>query len=231
MIDFASDDIKVKRIIKIFVSSTIDIIKNEGIDQVTVRKVAKISGYNASNIYNYFDNNRQLIFFASINFMKEYFHEIEKNIQNDQDPLNEYIQLWKVFCRYSYHNPKIYYSIFGENIDESPQVLIEKYFKLYPENFKYSPAEYLPVLTDSFSKNNITKPLEKCIKNGYFSVAEAEKIDEVNMLFYQGMLSLLVNNRIYYSPQEAINKTIEHITQTINNTNQSLSYKINEIDI
>lgn len=231
MIDFTSDDVKIKRIIKIFVSSTIDIIRKKGIDHLTVRKVAEISGYNAATIYNYFDNSRQLIFFASINFMKDYFQETEKIIDNNEDPLNNYIQLWKIFCTHSYQHPKIYYPIFGENIDENPQILIEKYFSLYPENFGYSPAQYLPVIIDLFSKNNITKPIKKFVNNNYFSFNEAKKIDEVNTLFYQGMLSLLVNNRISYSPKEATNKTIDHIIQTINNANQDLSYSIEKIDI
>ncbi len=215
MIDFDQDDLKVKRIIKVFVSATIDIIENKGLDDVTVREVAKISGYNPATIYNYFDNSRQLIFFASLNFMKDYFKNIEDIIDGKNDPLNNYLELWKVFCRYSYQNPKIYYSIFGENIDESPQILINKYFKLYPEDFEYSPAEYLPVLTDSFAENNITKPLKDCVDKNCFSDKQAKKIDEVNMLFYQGMLSLMVNKRVSYSIDEATQKTIEHIKQVL----------------
>lgn len=217
MIDFAKDDLKVKRIIKVFVSATIDIIENKGLDQVTVREVAKISGYNPATIYNYFDNSRQLIFFASLNFMKDYFKEIEKNIATDKDPLVNYLDLWNVFCQHSYQNLKIYYSIFGENIDESPAILINKYFKLYPDDFKYSPSDYLPVLAESSSKNNITGPLRTCVDKGCFTLKQAKKIDELNMFFYQGMLSLLVNQRVSYSVDEATQKTIDHIKQVINN--------------
>ena len=85
MIDFDQDDVKVKRIIKVFVSATIDIIENKGLDDVTVREVAKISGYNPATIYNYFDNSRQLIFFASLNFMKDYFKNIEDIIKIKTD--------------------------------------------------------------------------------------------------------------------------------------------------
>jgi len=231
MIDFDKDDVKVKRIIKLFVSSTIDIIEESGLEQVTVREVAKISGYNPATIYNYFDNSRQLIFFASLNFMKDYFKGIEKIIEQDQDPLDNYLNLWREFCRYSYQNPKIYYSIFGENIDESPKVLIEKYFKLYPDDFKYSPADYLPVLTDSFAEDNVTKPLRICVNNGCLTLKQAKKIDEVNMFFYQGMLSLLVNQRVSYSVEKATKKTVDHIKQVINNVVlENSAKKLEEID-
>lgn len=218
MIDFDKDDVKVKRIIKVFVNSTIELMEKDGIENITVRKVAEISGYNPATIYNYFDNSRQLIFFASINFMNDYFKEIEQILDNTNDPLDNYIKLWKTFCKYSFKNPKIYYSIFGENIEEKPTVLINKYFKLFPEDFKYSSVVYLPLLTDNYNdESNITQPLKKCVENGYFSMKEAKNIDEVNMLYYHGMLSLLVNNRLSYTVDEAIEKTMEHIRQVINN--------------
>ncbi|MGM0445992.1 MAG: TetR/AcrR family transcriptional regulator [Bacillota bacterium] len=218
MRNFTEDDIKVKRIIRIFINSTIDIIQNESLENVTVRSVAKKSGYNAATIYNYFDNNRQLIFFASLSFLKDYFKDIEHIIKsNNKGHMEQYIKLWEIFCRYSYQNPKIYYSIFGENIDENFKSMIEKYFKVFPENFDYSPADYLPVLTDSYSIDNITKPLLDCIELGCISKEDAKMIDEACMLYYHGMLSLMVNKRVKYSVSEATKKTINHIRQIIRN--------------
>lgn len=231
MIDFDKDDVKVKRIIKVFVNSTINLMEKDGIENITVRKVAEKSGYNPATIYNYFDNSRQLIFFASINFMNDYFKAIEQILDNSNDPLDNYIKLWETFCKYSFKNPKIYYSIFGENIEENPTVLINKYFKLFPEDFKYSSAVYLPLLTDnSDDESNITQPLQKCVENGYFSMAVAKNIDEVNMLYYHGMLSLLVNNRLSYNVDEAIEKTMEHIRQVINNFNGQTKINLKEKD-
>ncbi|MDZ7672340.1 MAG: TetR/AcrR family transcriptional regulator [Halanaerobiales bacterium] len=218
MRDFSEKDIKVKRIIRVFINSTIDIIQDEGLESVTVRSVAKKSGYNAATIYNYFDNSRQLILFASLSFLKDYFKDIQDIIKsNDEEPIKQYIKLWKIFCRYSYQNPKIYYSIFGENIDEDFKSLIDKYFKVFPENFDYSPADYLPVLTDSYSVDNITKPLLECIELGCISKEDAKMIDEASMLYYHGMLSLMVNKRVKYSVKEATEKTINHIKQIIRN--------------
>ncbi|MCF8002500.1 MAG: TetR/AcrR family transcriptional regulator [Halanaerobiales bacterium] len=231
MIDFDKDDVKVKRIIKVFVNSTIELMEKDGIENITVRKVAEISGYNPATIYNYFDNSRQLIFFASINFMKDYFKEIEQIIDNSNDPLDNYIKLWETFCRFSFENPKIYYSIFGENIEERPTVLINKYFKLFPEDFKYTSSVYLPLLTDNDEKeNSVTQPLTNCVDNGYFTLEEAKKIDEVNMLYYHGMLSLIVNNRLSYTVEEAIDKTMEHIRQVINNFNEQPKRDLKEKD-
>ena len=231
MIDFDKDDVKVKRIIKVFVNSTIELMEKDGFENITVRKVAEISGYNPATIYNYFDNSRQLIFFASINFMKDYFKEIEQIIDNSNDPLDNYINLWETFCRFSFKNPKIYYSIFGENIEEQPTVLINKYFKLFPEDFKYNSSVYLPLLTDNeINESNITQPLVNCVENGYFTLEEAKKIDEVNMLYYHGMLSLIVNNRLSYTVEEAINKTMEHISQVINNLTEQKKEVLKEKD-
>jgi len=59
--------------------------------------------------------------------------------------------------------------------------------------------------------------LKECVENGNFTLEESKKIDEVNMLYYHGMLSLIVNNRLSYTVEVAINKTMDHIEQVINN--------------
>ncbi len=45
-----------------FIDATNEIIENEGIESVTIRKVANLAGYNSATIYNYFENLDHLIF-------------------------------------------------------------------------------------------------------------------------------------------------------------------------
>ena len=45
-----------KRMITYFVEATCKIIDTDGVEAVTVRKVANLAGYNSATLYNYFDN-------------------------------------------------------------------------------------------------------------------------------------------------------------------------------
>jgi hypothetical protein len=59
----------------------------------------------------------------------------------------------------------------------------------------------------------------ECIELGCISKEDAKMIDEASMLYYHGMLSLMVNKRVKYSVKEATEKTINHIKQIIRNVN------------
>lgn len=211
MIEFDKDDTKTKNIIRIFIDSTIKIMRDKGLDHVTVRKVAKISGYNVATIYNYFDNSKQLLFFASLDYMREYFIKVTKKIDQLQDPYKIYLEIWKNFSQFSYNNPKIYYSVFVQNINEKPNLLIDKYFILYPEDFKHEPSKFLPLLTNTYSKDDLSYQIRKCVDAGYLNKKDARTVDQMNTFFYHGMLSLLYNSRVNYSITEATEKTLSHI--------------------
>ncbi|OQY42980.1 MAG: hypothetical protein B6227_00235 [Fusobacteriia bacterium 4572_74] len=49
------------------------IIKEEGVEKVSIRKIAKITGYNSVTLYTYFKNLDYLILLSSIKFLKENF--------------------------------------------------------------------------------------------------------------------------------------------------------------
>jgi uncharacterized protein YfeS len=58
--------------------------------------------------------------------------------------------------------------------------------------------------------------IDPLIEAGYFDQEEAQEINEMIRLLYQGMLSLLINNRIDYSAKQATEKIMNYITEIIN---------------
>lgn len=55
-------EIQMGRMWKYFVDATAEIIEEEGLENVTIRKVADKAGYNSATIYNYFSEVSHLIF-------------------------------------------------------------------------------------------------------------------------------------------------------------------------
>ena len=49
------------RIIHYFIEAAVKIIDEEGIEGVSIRKVADIAGYNSATLYNYFDDLPHLL--------------------------------------------------------------------------------------------------------------------------------------------------------------------------
>lgn len=217
MININKNDKKKKKMLKKFINATTDIIKNEGIDRVTIRKVADIAGFNSATIYNYFDNCKQLIFFASINFISDYVVEMPSYIENSDNPVERLIKMWEYFSLHSFKNPKIYYAIFSENLGDKSENLIKNYYKLFPEELDNAPNNLLPMLLESDLSKRAKIAIQPCIEKGYLNEKEAKLVDEGIRLTYHGMLTLIINNRVDYTPKEATAHLKTHIKTIINN--------------
>lgn len=217
MIDFDSKDIKKKRMLKIFIEATRDLIEKNGIEQVTIRGVAKKAGYNSATIYNYFDNCKQLIFFASLDFLGEYSQAMPNYIANAEDEIERFIKMWECFCKYSFENPKIYYAIFTDNIGDHPEILMKKYFNLFPEKLGTPPADLMPMLLDPDLSHRAAIASKPLIKNEYLTEAAARQMDKKITYIYHGILALMVNQRIKYSSEQALEIITKQIKSIIEN--------------
>ncbi|MBM7624460.1 TetR/AcrR family transcriptional regulator [Sporohalobacter salinus] len=215
MIDVEETNIKTKYILKIFIESTTKIIKKEGIKGVTIRKVADIAGYNSATIYNYFENCNQLISFAAMKFISNYIQALPNYFKQENSALENFLAVWECFCEYCFKDPQIYYAVFTEDIGDQSENLIKNYYSLFPEDLGDPPEEVMPMLMESNFVERCRISIDPCIKKGYFSEEEAEEINEMIRLTYQGMLSLLVNNRVDYSSQEAAERTMKYIRKIV----------------
>src|SRR6056297_440439 len=183
MIDINNKDIKKKRILKYFIQATKEVIEEKGIENVTIRNVAKRAGYNSATIYNYFDNYKQLIFFASLDFLSNYIKAMPDYITEGEDEVERFILMWECFCKYSF---------------ETPQILI-------------------PMLLDPDLSRRASIASKPLIENDYLSKEKAEEVDNMITYIYHGMLTLIINNRIDYSVDEAVQRISSHIRTIVNN--------------
>ncbi len=217
MIEFTRRDLKKKKIMKTFINAVSKIINEEGIERVTIRKVAKIAGYNSATIYNYFDNYNQLVFFAATHFLSDYVQALPKYIKKSKDTLEQFLLIWECFCKYSFEKPQIYYAIFADDIGDRSEDLIKKYYQLFPEELGDPPQELIPMLLETRLSKRCSIHIQPCIESGYFTASKAYEIDETIRLIYHGMLSLLINKRVEYTNEEAVNKIMKHIRRIVYN--------------
>ncbi len=217
MIDINNDDIKKKRILNYFIQGARDIIEKEGIENVTIRNVAKKAGYNSATLYNYFNNLKQLVFFASLDFLSEYTQAMPDYISKAKDEVERFILMWECFCHYTFKNPKIYYAIFVEKVGEDPDILMKQYFEIFPEKLGSPPEEMVTMLLDPDLSRRASIASDPLIENNLITKEKAEEINNMITYIYYGMLTLMINERINYDKEVAVAKITGHIKTIISN--------------
>ncbi|MCL1699032.1 TetR/AcrR family transcriptional regulator [Lysinibacillus sp. Bpr_S20] len=212
-------EIQMSRMWKYFVDATAEIIEDEGLENVTIRKVADKAGYNSATIYNYFSEISHLIFFASMKFMKSYTDEVAIYIQKGKDPIEKYLLAWECFCQHSFQKPQIFHAVFILDLGDTPEKLLQHYYQFYPNDLINIPED----LTSILFEHNMTKRgrsmLEIALKEGYLNEENVDSINELTILIWQGMFTNILNNRKSYDAEEATKIVMNYISQIVLNAN------------
>ena len=103
---------KRKRIMSYFINATIELMEKEGIENLTIRKVAEQAKYNSATLYHYFSNLDELELFASVKCLDEYMQETLIHKAEGKDFQEWYLGQWRCFCRHSFQRPRIYNFLF-----------------------------------------------------------------------------------------------------------------------
>ena len=123
-------------IIRSFIRAAREIIDTEGIEHVSTRKLAKITGYNSAKLYFYFDNLDDLTTLATISYLEKYANMLAKDLPMIKNAKEFLIHSWGLFCRCAFDDPHIYYHIFFCRRHKPINDLMEEYYRLYPHQLE-----------------------------------------------------------------------------------------------
>lgn len=209
-------EIQRKRMLTYFIEAAKKIIEEEGLEAVTIRKVADIAGYNSATLYNYFENLNHLIFFASMKYLNEYAESLLIFTVNSKNSIERYLNVWKCFCYHSFNRPEIYYNIFfGEFSNSKLDVSIRTYYSIFPEELSEEARRVFPMLLeDDFNVRDLGY-LMPAVSDGLIKEEDSKEISEMCVLIYEGMLYRMLKDPKPYSIDYAVDKTMKHISKTI----------------
>lgn len=204
--------IQKKRMMSYFIEAANEIIDKEGLESLTIRKVADKAGYNSATLYNYFKNLKHLIFFSSIRFLSNYAKELPEYLSKATSPIDSCLKVWECFAKHSYSEPKIYQLIFfGGFSSNTVNDSIKTYYEIFPEQISDEIKEYMPMLMEDNLYERDYILLKKALHGSDISDEDIRNINEMNILIYRGMMSDIETNYFNYSIDDAVSKTLKYI--------------------
>lgn len=138
----AGKELQKKRILIYFIEATQEIMNEDGISNITIRKVAQRAGYNSATLYNYFDDLEQLILYASLRYLHLYTEDLSKELPQCKTERERFLQLWRSFCLISFLHPEPFERIFFCKYSSQLGHIYSHYYELFPEE-KKAPSEDL----------------------------------------------------------------------------------------
>lgn len=201
--------LKQDRIMRYFIDSTVEIIKNEGVAGVTIRKVSSQAGYTSATLYNYFDTLDHLVFLANMSSLEKYVESLPSYLENCENSIEVYMSICKCYALHAYENPKIFSSLFFSHHGEDYERYTNQYYELYPQRDKKNRTKFLNKL---FHINNLHERrlylLSYCVSDGYISESNTKDFTDICLRFYKTIISDVIEGIL--TKEEAIDLTLKY---------------------
>lgn len=156
MAECEKDEQKAKNAI-CFIKATQELIDTEGLDKLSIRKIAEKAGFHNSTIYLYFKDLQHLILLASLKHFAEYNHTLAEYSRQQRSPEESFFAIWETFGKTVLQNPPIFYNFFFGKYSQNLTPIIRQYYELFPEEKE----EYSKEIESMYYGNSIQ---ERCLQ-------------------------------------------------------------------
>lgn len=176
-----------------YIISAYDIISKEGIEALSIRRLASELGCNSANLYRYFQSLDELITYASVRYLKDYIREVGEIIKSTSDPLSVHIRVWKCFASCTFHNPEVFNNLFWSRYSSSLETILQDYYCMFGEELTGIDSETSALfLSGNFNYRDYFI-LSRTVRAGLFTEQQAQYLNRISMHMYKGFFKDLLD--------------------------------------
>ncbi len=181
--------LKRKRIMIYFIEATEKLIRQDGLENLSIRKIATEAGYNSATIYNYFNDLEQLAMFGSICYLRDYVAQLEKTLKPEMRAIDRYRTIYRCFNHQAMRYPEIYHNIFfGKYSDKLASVLHLYYHELFPNELENLGDEMKDMLVGGSMTERDQIMMKHIVQEGDIRADKAQITLELIIALHQNFL-------------------------------------------
>lgn len=177
-----------ERIIVTFIRATREIVDLEGIENVSIRKVASLAGFNSATMYLYFKDIDELITLASMSYLENYCRTLAADIPQMKTPLDTYIHTWEVFCQYAFTYPNVFYHLFYKPHSAPLEETIHRYYQIYPHQLDNISGTLHHMLYSGALENRNRQILLPLVEQGMIRAEDVDMINALTVCYFRRLL-------------------------------------------
>ena len=166
-----------KRIMINFIEATRSLIQTEGVDGLSIRKIANEAGYNSATLYNYFRDLEHLTLFGSVCYLRDYIVELGKSLDSTMSSLDRFRTIYRCFNGFAFRYPDIFHNMFfGRYSDLLEDVLHTYYYELFPQEMEGIDESLRRMLVSGNMQSRDRVNVEAMVRDGFIAQEKAEPV-------------------------------------------------------
>lgn len=170
---------------RLIVDAATQILLDEGMDQVSIRRIAERIEYSPGTIYLYFEDKDDILYEAHLDAFSA-FLDAESAVKDVPDPLERLLALGGAYVQFALENPRKYELMFL-----TPVPRIEE-----KEKYDWS----ISLRTYQFLRTVV----EECLEKGLLKPAHPDIVSMHIWATVHGLVSLIIRQRIPVVDENAI---------------------------
>ena len=195
----SNKEIQTQRMKRYFIHAAKEVLAEDGVKKLSVRKVGDRAGYSYATLYNYFRDINELLTYCLADMLEDAYRELIEEKQEDLDPRDQLIRYGERYFSYFSENPVLFQLLFVEDLGTEPEEVTDKMSDLPSVGH---------LLMDSISA---------CAEAGYIMNNEVEVLVELLVASIHGKLLFFLKRRSDESRDEIlakIRKEIEYLIRS-----------------
>lgn len=181
--------LKRKRIMIYFIEATEKLIRLEGVEGVSIRKIAAEAGYNSATLYNYFKDLEHLVLFGSVCYLREYIVTLGKSLKPDMTSIDRYRTIYRCFNKVAFRYPEIFHNMFfGKYSHKLGSVIRVYYQELFPSELEGLSERMKKMLMEGSMRERDKITMECMIQEGYVIEENADITLELIIALHQNFI-------------------------------------------
>lgn len=180
---------KRKRIMIYFIEATKKLIQSEGVDGLSIRKIATEAGYNSATIYNYFHDLEHLTLFGSVCYLRDYVVALTNSLTREMSSLERFRTIYKCFNEIAFQYPDIFHNLFfGRHSEMLGEVLHTYYYELFPDELSgiNEPMRKMMVSGSMFERDRVT--MQEMVEEGFVAPEKADMTLKLIIAVHQNFI-------------------------------------------
>ena len=180
---------KRKRIMVYFIEATQKLIQSEGVDGLSIRKIANEAGYNSATIYNYFQDLEHLTLFGSVCYLRDYVMALSQSLTPGMNSIERFRTIYKCFNEIAFQYPDIFHNLFfGKHSERLGEVLHTYYYELFPDELSGISEPMRRMMVSGSMQERDAVTMQEMIKEGFVAPEKAEITQQLIISLHQNFI-------------------------------------------
>ena len=194
-----------------FINAASELMENEGMESLTLRRVAKRAGYTSATLYHYFKDLDHLTVYASMKYFEDYNRNLARYLADEQDAFQRFLFMWRFFCASAFRHPHAYYNLFYGKYSGELTEIIHAYYEVFPEELGELDDSVLEMLTCGSLVERNWQMLQPVLEGASLSLEERESMNEIILYCFKELLTQKIQMGDALDNQTLIERQLSYI--------------------